>query len=394
MSARTVLIIEDDVNLLRMLQMMLERHGFTVVLANRPQDGLKRALDERPDVTIVDLMMPEISGLEVIRRLRADPGGADLPILVLTARAQPLDRQAALAAGADAYLSKPVSSRTLLSKVEELAGRARPQPGGTQRLVVLLSLRGGVGVMTLAVNLALLLQRAPRGACLVELDRSGGHAGLHLKLNVTSHWGALLPPAEPPPGGAMDLLLRHESGLQVLAAPPLPNLSQVGAQSAGLPKKVMLDVLRTLRDHFSFTIVAAGPVLDEATLAALTQADSVLLVLAPEVSSAHTTAATLRALAGTPIDARVSLVMNHPSPLRPLPQAGLEHNLGRPIMVSVPFDENQILALARGVPLALGPTISPLVKAIRDLAVHAAGFKLQTSDLRTGIGGQGAGIGS
>lgn len=383
MSAPTILVIEDDANMLQLLQIMLQRHGFEVNLAQRPQEGLDKALTERPDVIIVDLMMPEMSGFDVIRRLRADPRGADVPILVLTARAQPLDRKAALAAGADAYLSKPVSTRTLLSKIEELAARApRAAPGRRRepgRVVVLLSLRGGVGVTTLAVNLAALLQRAPHGACLVDLGRSGGHVSLNLKLNPTAHWGTLLPMAgeqEASPA-VLDLLTRHESGLHVLAAPP------EAVQGEGLRQATMHVILRALRDRFSFTLVDAAPVLDEATLAALGQANMLLLVFAPEVSSVHTAARALRALADTAAAPHISLVMNHPSPLRPLPQATVEHSLGRPITLSVPFDENQILALARGVPLVFGPSASPLVKAMRDLAMHVAGFRPQTSDLKS-----------
>lgn len=384
MSARTVLVIEDDVNMLQLLQLMLQRQGFEVSLANRSQEGLEKALNERPDVVIVDLMMPEMSGFEVIRRLRADPRGVALPILVLTARAQPLDRKAALEAGADAYLSKPVSARMLLEKVEELAARARPkQPS---HVVVLLSLRGGVGVTTLAVNLALLLQRAPRGACLVDLNRSGGQVSLNLKLTPTAHWGTLLAATSPPSDFRSlipDLLTQHESGLQVLAAPP------EAVQGEGLDKVTVRALLRGLRERFSFTIVDAAPLLDEATMAALGQADSVLLVLAPEVGAVHSASVALRALAGTPVERRVSLVMNYPAPIQPLSQASVEQRLGRPVTLSVPFDEGQMLALAHGVPLvarAQAPAaggLPPLVKAVRDIAVHVAGLKLQTSDLRS-----------
>jgi CheY-like chemotaxis protein/MinD-like ATPase involved in chromosome partitioning or flagellar assembly len=386
MSTPTVLIIEDDANMLQLLQLMLQRNGYEVSLANRPQEGLEKALVERPSVIIVDLMMPEMNGFEVIRRLRADPRGADVPILVLTARSQPLDRKAALAAGADAYLSKPASTRTLLDKLAELVARARPRQGrGAGQIVVVFSLRGGVGATTLAVNLALLLQRAPQGACLLDLDRSGGQVGLHLELQPAAHWGRLLA-AERSLGGSPStltnedvaaLLMRHDSGLYVLAAP------QEAVSGEGLRQATVQALLRSLRERFSFTIVDAAAVLDEATSAALGLADVALLVFAPEASSVHTAGVALRAVTGTAVEPRLSLVMNHPTALRPLPQANVEHNLGRSVALSVPFDETQVMALARGVPLALQPAtpaaiMPPLVKAVRDLAVHVAGFRLQT----------------
>jgi pilus assembly protein CpaE len=314
----------------------------------------------------------------------------------LTARAQPLDRKAALAAGADAYLSKPVSARTLIDRVQELAARARPKQAG--QVVVLLSLRGGVGVTTLAVNLAALLQRAPQGACLVDLNPAGGHVALHLKLTPAAHWGALLQESEVGGQGSVsdaltrdprsltpELLTRHASGLHVLAAPPDV------LQGQSLERETARVMLRTLRERFSFTIIDAAPILDGATVSVLSQADSVLLVFAPEISAVYSAGIAMKALAGTPVESHVSLVMNHPSPLRPLPQATVEHSLGRAIALSVPFDENQILALARGVPLATQPAtggIGPLVKAVRDLAVHVAGFRLQTADLKAVGSGQ------
>src|SRR5579859_5962653 len=115
-----ILVIDDDAGLRQMIKLMLEREGHQAVLAENGQTGLQSAMSELPDVAIIDLMMPGLSGYDVTRQLRADPRTAKLPVLVLTARNQPMDRQMALGVGANAFMSKPVSSRDLHARLNEI----------------------------------------------------------------------------------------------------------------------------------------------------------------------------------------------------------------------------------------------------------------------------------
>ena len=122
----SVVYIEDDERLARLTARYLESHGMIVTVATNGQDGVVDVLRERPDVVLLDVMLPEVDGLEVCRRLR---GRVDTPILMVTARGEEADRVLGLEGGADDYIAKPFSSRELVARIRAHARRARGQVG-------------------------------------------------------------------------------------------------------------------------------------------------------------------------------------------------------------------------------------------------------------------------
>ena len=218
-----ILVIDDEADLLEMMRLVLEqRGGHETILSAEAEYGLAQALDDPPDLAIIDVMMPGITGYEICRRLRANPDTASIPILILTARAQPMDRDAAIEAGADGYMTKPVMMVELLEQVETLLSKEGAGQAGLAGSFVLLSLRGGVGVTTLAVNLAAMLaQVSDDGVCLVDLSPSSGHVALQLGLRPEPNWSTLVGGREAGPFDAATVgahLLQHSSGLHVLAS--------------------------------------------------------------------------------------------------------------------------------------------------------------------------------
>lgn len=113
-----ILVIDDDVNLLQMVRLMLERVGHQVDTSSKGEEGIDMAAKLGPDLAIIDVMMPGLSGYDVVRRIREDARTAKIPIIILTARSQPMDKQMALEAGANAFLSKPVTSKELTDRVD------------------------------------------------------------------------------------------------------------------------------------------------------------------------------------------------------------------------------------------------------------------------------------
>jgi DNA-binding response OmpR family regulator len=111
---RTILIVEDDPDVVRVARAYLEREGYTVWVESDGEAGLRRAHTGRPDLVVLDWMLPGVSGLDVLRRLRAE--GAT-PVVMLTARTEEADRVLGLELGADDYLSKPFSPRELVARV-------------------------------------------------------------------------------------------------------------------------------------------------------------------------------------------------------------------------------------------------------------------------------------
>ncbi len=121
-----VVYIEDDLKLGRLTAQYLESHGLSVTLASVPSEGIACVMRERPDVVLLDLMLPGMDGFEVCRRLRSR---VDTPIIMVTARGEEADRVMGLEGGADDYISKPFSSRELLARIRAQARRARGQAG-------------------------------------------------------------------------------------------------------------------------------------------------------------------------------------------------------------------------------------------------------------------------
>ena len=123
---RTILIVEDDPDVVRVARAYLEREGYAVLVEGDGEAGLQRARVARPDLVVLDWMLPGASGLDVLRRLRAD---GDVPVLMLTARTDEADRVLGLELGADDYLSKPFSPRELVARVGAVLRRtAGPAP--------------------------------------------------------------------------------------------------------------------------------------------------------------------------------------------------------------------------------------------------------------------------
>ena len=115
---QTVLVVEDDRDLCNLLDYNLTRGGYQVDIIGRVQGGLERIRGSRPDLIILDVMLPDGDGFELCRRIRADPSLTSIPILFLTARSEEADRVMGLEIGGDDYVTKPFSPRELLARVK------------------------------------------------------------------------------------------------------------------------------------------------------------------------------------------------------------------------------------------------------------------------------------
>ncbi len=118
---KSVLLAEDEPNIVESIRFLLQRAGFEVMVATDGRQALEMALAQRPTVLVLDLMLPEMDGYEVLRKLRADPAGETLPVLILTAKGQRVDRETALENGADQFMTKPFANAEIVAAVSELA---------------------------------------------------------------------------------------------------------------------------------------------------------------------------------------------------------------------------------------------------------------------------------
>ncbi|MGE5386438.1 MAG: response regulator transcription factor [Betaproteobacteria bacterium] len=120
MTTKKILIADDEPNIVVSLEFVLSREGFEVVVARDGEEALAQAASFRPDVILLDVMMPRKSGFEVCEALRADPALAQLVIIMLTAKGRDTEVARGLAIGADAYVTKPFSNKELLARINTL----------------------------------------------------------------------------------------------------------------------------------------------------------------------------------------------------------------------------------------------------------------------------------
>ena len=120
-----ILLVDDEPDALEVLGFRLREAGFTPILAKDGARAIAAARDERPALIVLDVMLPEVDGLEVCKILRRDPATAGIPILMLTARAAEMDRVLGLELGADDYVTKPFSPRELVLRIRKLLARVK-----------------------------------------------------------------------------------------------------------------------------------------------------------------------------------------------------------------------------------------------------------------------------
>lgn len=118
-----ILIVEDNPQSLKLIQMALRPHGYTLLKATDGEEALEMAIQEKPDLIIMDIQLPKISGLEVTKKLRRMLEFSKTPIIAITAYAMKGDEERIIEAGCDAYLAKPIDPRDLLSVVTEMMQR-------------------------------------------------------------------------------------------------------------------------------------------------------------------------------------------------------------------------------------------------------------------------------
>lgn len=120
--SRRILVVDDEPHIRRVLSAVLGSRGYEVLMASDGTEGLDGFASEDVDLVILDLMMPGASGLEILSKIRTDARRADTPVIILTAKGQDTDRDAALAGGANDFLTKPFSPKKLLARIEEILG--------------------------------------------------------------------------------------------------------------------------------------------------------------------------------------------------------------------------------------------------------------------------------
>lgn len=229
-----ILIIDDDLDTLRLVGLMLQRQGYQISAATNGQQGLDKAFEEYPDLILLDIMMPDMDGYEVTRRLRRNPSTMETPILMFTAKTQLDDKVIGFEVGANDYLTKPTHPselqarvKTLLSRASEKKEVAAADGGGSKGYVIgVIGARGGLGATSLAVNLAASLQARTRSDVIVA-EMLPGQGSLALDLGAVDSHGlaellGITKINEITREKVHDALVGHVSGLKLLLSSDRP----------------------------------------------------------------------------------------------------------------------------------------------------------------------------
>lgn len=233
--AEKILLVDDDLDTLRLVGLMLQRQGYEIRAANNGLQALAMAQSELPDLILLDVMMPEMDGYEVARRLRAEPTTANIPLIMFTAKTQIDDKVMGFEAGADDYLTKPTQPRELFAHMKAVLSRSAKAPTldepTTERgtLIGILAAKGGLGVSTLALNLGVaLFAKFDKGVIVADFRPGQGTISLELGYLRSDGLNRLLqrPPTEITPSEIDLELLTHASGIQLLLASHFPRDAQ------------------------------------------------------------------------------------------------------------------------------------------------------------------------
>ena len=369
-----IVAVDDDRDLLRMMVLVLQNAGYEVLPARSGSEALTMLGSQTPDIVILDVMMPGVSGYDLVRWLRANPATATVPIIMLTAKALQQDKAFGFEAGADDYLTKPVSHSELLMRIKSLLRRATVMPtavGSTSHFIGFLGAKGGVGTTTLAINTASVLLSEDHQVILVDLQPINS-ALITLNLNapplpanMTNGNGNLLADAEALQG----FMVQHSNGLRVLSLP-----SHWHYNGALLPAEQLDALFRTVTSLAPFVLVDIGCGLTPLTRRALAFVDRLIVVTEPDRPSLELTRSMLSELRPSLNRnyAQVGLVsVNRSGGGQSRSPADMERMLGSPLLgVITPASEVCFQASQHGLPVVTAYPSSIIAEQIRTIVAR------------------------
>ena len=374
MAGERVLFVDDEEQIRKLLSTWLTRQGYEVVVANDGWEALKAIRTKAPDLVITDVNMPNMNGLELTRRLRADHRTARIPVIMLSARKQADDVLTGYAEGADEYIPKPVEMAVLAAKVEVLIRRFATTRGGAVakrggNVVLFVHGKGGVGCTTLAVNSAVALAATTiYRVTLLDLNLEFGNAPMLMNLTSGRTLADLAENAHEQLDDATfgTYLEQDRSGVRVLAGCDVPERAELVTVPA------VQQAIDHLQKQSDYVVIDAPASFSQQVLAALDVADAAVIVTSAHLPSLKATKQALEVLEklSYPVE-RTVLVVNRTS------AAGVEMDhvarfFNRKPDIVVPYTEACDDAADRGRPLTVLHPDSAASKVIRDLAARIA----------------------
>lgn len=329
-----ILVVDDDIDSLKLIGLMLQRNGYEVIAASAGNQALTKAASERPDLIILDIMMPDMNGYEVCRRLRKNPETQRIPIIMFTAKTLIDDKVAGFEAGADDYLTKPTHPAELASRVKAILSRntaPRPQQQVAKGTVIgVIGVKGGVGTTTVALNIAAARLAAGETPVIADFRLGMGTIGLSIGLGRAHGMANVLARTadEIRPRAIESELAVHPSGLRGL----LSSARATEAQAVFSVESAVA-VIRALRGVGKPAIVDLGAGLTTLNLRLLREVDQLVVVIDPMTTTLAMAHDLLHEISGTRSDSNALhvVVVNRSTTAAPPAWNEVEQYLGHEI---------------------------------------------------------------
>jgi DNA-binding response OmpR family regulator len=356
MSAK-ILIVDDDLVTRNWLKSVLERENYAVTMAERGQAALDQIARERPDLLVMDIVLADMAGLELLRRLRQDPASQDLRVIVLSRKASSDDMVAGLSAGADDYLAKrPGADVDLVSKIRVLlampkaSSGAPPAPNG--QVFAFCSGKGGTGTTSVCVNAAYAMTRLEPNAQVLLVDMVlpvgtvGSSVGYESERTI-----AQLTQVQ----GEMDRALvdRYVSpptrwGFRVLLSTQDPH------EATQLEVSQIVPLFDTLRTMYDYVFADFGRTLSRVSLPVMRTAKRIVLILGSDVNNVKLSRSMLDHFESLGISRdRLLLIANRTVGRVWISKEEIERELSLSLAGLIPYEqEHMTLAINAGVPFA------------------------------------------
>jgi pilus assembly protein CpaE len=370
--ANRILIVDDDPITLRIVGNALQKAGFEVFTAENGRIAFNQIKGKKPDLVILDIVLPDINGYEICSKLRQNPETAHLPVIMLTGLDTVEEKIKGFQVGADAYLPKPVSSEELVQRIKALLRRGTPAlPSGETRqpgkIICVFSLRGGLGSTTIASNLAAgLTQLWDSPAVLVDLAPIAGQCDLMFNLPARHSWDDLshYPPEEIDEEMVEQVLLTHSGKTRILAC------SSDLEKSEKLSPEAIKKILSILSRKHEHVIIDLPHDFHPNTIAALDQAELIVGMMAPELASVRAMTVALGAFKKLGFDSKKTiLAINWIFQKHGLAKKDIESILNSPIDLVIPFVPDSMLnAINKGAPVVIFEPETPLGSFLEDFA--------------------------
>jgi CheY-like chemotaxis protein len=375
--AEKILIVDDDLDSLKLIGLMLQRHGYEVLAANAGNQALAKANSDHPNLIILDVMMPDMDGYEVCRRLRANPETRSIPIIMFTAKTLVDDKVAGFEAGADDYLTKPTHPAELASRVKSVLSRTtvqkqvEPQRGVS---IGVIGAKGGVGTTTIAVNVAAAFGLKGENPIVADFRLGAGSLGLLLGFNQSSGMANVLSkPTNDIRAAAIEgEIVVHQSGLRALLSSTHSKEAQIN-----FPLESASAVVRGLRTIGTPAVYDLGSGLNTITSRLQKEMDQLILVVEPNPVALTMAKEMLQDMEPDgAAKGRVHLVVvNRVQSSVQTPWHEIEHALGHELRAIIPASHDQVFqAMRAAVPVVISqpgiPMATQLVKLTDDLSAR------------------------